>query len=94
MTMQRIMNTVLLLYLLLLLLESAGRLNFIISSVMLWLSRLTNGILSLLFSLPSFHAEAGPGPGDKDKVMKLGFCVVLAFAGGVSVKLKLLIGPD
>jgi len=92
MTMQRIMNTVLLLYLLLLLLESAGRLNFIISSVMLWLSRLTNGILSLLFSLPSFHT--GPGPGDKDKVMKLGFCVVLAFAGGVSVKLKLLIGPE
>ena len=76
------MNSVLLC--LLLLLESAGRLSFIISEL-LWLSvsdrRLTNGIPPLL-SLSSFHA--GPGPGDKD-VMKLGFCFVTAFAGGVSV---------
>ena len=60
--------------------------------VLLWLSvseGLTNGIPLLSSSL---FFPRSPGPGDKD-VMKLGFCVVLAFAGGASVS-RPLICPD
>ena len=62
--------------------------------VLFWLSvcdrRLTNGIPLLSSSL---FFPRSPGPGYKD-VMKLGFCVVLAFAGGVSSVSRPLIGPD